>query len=1058
MSWLGSRSLKCSPDCATFDVNKSGKFYDYMRVCDGGYIEKNYPKGAEWRKWDLHVHTPLSVYQNYGGDSEETWEKYIKDLESLPPEFSVIGVNDYFFIDGYKRLLHEKEFNGRLAGLSLLPVVEFRIEKFAGIQFGSLKRINLHVIFSDDVPCETIQSQFLNTLEQSYTLETGGDWSRSITPESVEELGATIKRSVPNDQLHKYGSDLSEGFNNLNVKEERIFDALKKDCFSGKYLIAIGKTEWAELRWSKASIATKKSIINDADIVFTSAESVESFMEAKSQLTNQGVNDLLLDCSDAHDFSSSEDKDRIGKCFTWLKADPTFDGLKQAINEPQDRVFVGGFPPLLERVSRNKTKYIKKLTITQVEGYSDQNNVWFKDVCIPFNSELVAVIGNKGSGKSAIADILSLCSNYHDNNDFSFLTPNKFRMKNGRLAKSFEAKVAWESGNENTKNLDESPADTDVLEVKYLPQGRFERLTNEISSASEFQEEIESVVFSHIPETENLGALSFKELIDKKTVAVNEDIDALASDIRNINSVIIDLERKATLSYKTEVENKLKKKKEELEALEEPTPVSNPNEDPVKKEKHESINNKISNIRSEIEGLEGSIKKSEINKKSSINKIQKLNNVISSVKQKKSEFASFIDEVDEKLSGLDVDIEKLISVEVDLSQMYQLLELEEKELDASKLLLGEVEHSNADERGGIEKSLYDTLEDKKKLLKIEKGKLDSEQQVYQEYITAKESWEKDRQALLGTWETPNTIHFFESELVYLNERLPSQIEEEYERRRNIAREIFDKKQEVIGVYKNARSKLNEIIAKNSGTLKNYKIEVDASLVKSSGFVSSFLGYILQNRMGSFHSKGGGEKEVNALASEIDFDDKDNVLDFLNKLMEAFRYDKRPGQNNVPRDIAQQVKDMQGLYDYLFSLDFLSYNYQLKQGDKELEQLSPGERGALLLVFYLLLDNNDIPLIIDQPEDNLDNHSVATVLVPFIRAAKQKRQIIMVTHNPNLAVVSDAEQVIYVELDKENFYTFSTLSGSIEDKAVNQKIVEVLEGAMPAFNTRKRKYY
>jgi ABC-type lipoprotein export system ATPase subunit len=169
-------------------------------------------------------------------------------------------------------------------------------------------------------------------------------------------------------------------------------------------------------------------------------------------------------------------------------------------------------------------------------------------------------------------------------------------------------------------------------------------------------------------------------------------------------------------------------------------------------------------------------------------------------------------------------------------------------------------------------------------------------------------------------------------------------------------------------------------------------------------------------------------------------------------------DDRTGQDSASRSVAEQVKDIEGLYEYLFSLEFLDKNYQLKQGDKNLEQLSPGERGALLLVFYLLLDNNDMPLVIDQPEDNLDNHSIATILVPFIRVAKKKRQIIMVTHNPNLAVVSDAEQVIYVDLDKDNNYTFSTTSGSIENKTVNKKIVDVLEGAMPAFNIRKRKYY
>ncbi len=65
---------------------------------------------------------------------------------------------------------------------------------------------------------------------------------------------------------------------------------------------------------------------------------------------------------------------------------------------------------------------------------------------------------------------------------------------------------------------------------------------------------------------------------------------------------------------------------------------------------------------------------------------------------------------------------------------------------------------------------------------------------------------------------------------------------------------------------------------------------------------------------------------------------------------------------------------------------------------------------------------------------------------------------MVTHNPNLAVVADAEQIIHVDIDKENNHKFSTISGSIENKEVNQKIVKVLEGTMPAFNNRKRKYF
>ena len=125
-------------------------------------MSENYPKGSEWRKWDLHVHTPASIYHRYGPDSEDTWENFMKDIENLSSDVAVLGIYDYFFLEGYERLIEEKKANNRLSKIDLiLPVVEFRIDKFAGIDFGKLKRINLHVIFSNDLPVETIKSQFL---------------------------------------------------------------------------------------------------------------------------------------------------------------------------------------------------------------------------------------------------------------------------------------------------------------------------------------------------------------------------------------------------------------------------------------------------------------------------------------------------------------------------------------------------------------------------------------------------------------------------------------------------------------------------------------------------------------------------------------------------------------------------------------------------------------------------------------------------------------------------------------------------------------------------------
>jgi ABC-type Mn2+/Zn2+ transport system ATPase subunit len=162
----------------------------------------------------------------------------------------------------------------------------------------------------------------------------------------------------------------------------------------------------------------------------------------------------------------------------------------------------------------------------------------------------------------------------------------------------------------------------------------------------------------------------------------------------------------------------------------------------------------------------------------------------------------------------------------------------------------------------------------------------------------------------------------------------------------------------------------------------------------------------------------------------------------------------------PVPIKSQLKGkgtVEGFYDYIFGLDYLEPRYALKMEGKEIFELSPGERGLLLLLFYLLVEKSDGPLIIDQPEENLDNETVHKILVPSIQLAKQRRQIIVVTHNPNLAVVADADQIIAATIDKQGRCEVSYTSGSLESQDANQHVVRYLEGTLPAFMNRDRKY-
>ena len=190
-------------------------------------------------------------------------------------------------------------------------------------------------------------------------------------------------------------------------------------------------------------------------------------------------------------------------------------------------------------------------------------------------------------------------------------------------------------------------------------------------------------------------------------------------------------------------------------------------------------------------------------------------------------------------------------------------------------------------------------------------------------------------------------------------------------------------------------------------------------------------------------------------------DLDSIIEFPSSINESLQYDKRDGANNALRNIEVQLKKghtKQDLYDYIYSMDYIVPFFQLKMNGKPLSSLSPGERGALLLLLYLFIDMDDKPLIIDQPEENLDNESVYKYIVHFIKEAKRRRQIIMVTHNPNLAVVCDADQIIQMKIDKQNGNTVSYESGAIENPTINKIIVDILEGTYPAFHNRDSKYF
>jgi hypothetical protein len=342
------------------------------------------------------------------------------------------------------------------------------------------------VIFSNELSSDEIEAQFIAALTSKYELnpkyaDVARSWSALPTKKSLEDLGRLIIESVPEEERNRFHSPLEEGFNNLNFDINHVMEILNRPHFAGKYLTGIGKTEYWGIKWNSQSIADKKTLINGVDLIFTACDNLDDWVKSRDALKSDNVNCHLLDCSDAHRFSDSKDKDRLGHCFTWIKADTTFLGLRFALKNFNDRIFIGNEPGILGRVRSKGSYYIDNLTISKIPDAKFQET-WF-DNSVEFNHGLVAVIGNKGSGKSALSESIGLIGNTNHADDFSFLNDKRFKQKSDNKAQWFEAKLAWANKQSMNRKLCDPIDPTGAEFVQCIRSDSWKRF------AMKFQEE-----------------------------------------------------------------------------------------------------------------------------------------------------------------------------------------------------------------------------------------------------------------------------------------------------------------------------------------------------------------------------------------------------------------------------------------------------------------------------------------------------------------------------------------------------------------------------------------
>ena len=1001
-----------------------------------------YEKGSEWRKWDLHVHTPYTkLNDNYHIDNEQKKLDYFcEKIEQS--NVSVFGVTDYFSISNFcsfKDNFNEKHPSSEKV---FFPNVEFRLDS----KNAKEEHIQLHIIFDN----------------------------RDNTLNKIEAFLTRLKLVSTNDSnlTNKYCTDKdlkNVGFDKAMVKLDDLTVALENDFSKHEYLIVGVANGYGSVRPGKKDgrgAEYAKELDKVCDLFFGNSSNTDFYLnKVKGRDQYQLPPKPVLNGCDAHsledlenklgkEYKKTDDEGNVSDCseITWIKADPTFEGLKQIIYEPEDRVYIGKNPPILDKVESNRTKYIKSLKIDQ-ENQNHTGDTWFEDIVINFNKELVAIIGNKGSGKSSLADILGLVGDTHiDKKHFSFLHKDKF-LKKG-LADKFKSQITWESDGISEEVFLGANLQTEKPEsVRFIPQNYFEELTNEIE-VSKFQEVLEKIIFEHIPDSERLGKSDFDELKKYKTENANTKIQEIQNRIEVINGEIITLEEKKHPKYLQEIEKFIEEKKREIDdqknLLDGLPNISNPR---TNNENSEDQNRLIQQYEKNIECNKNLLQGKELEKTCITSKIEELKQFKERVKHQEQLFNEFVQNNSEKAIKYGLDINKLLEVKIDYSSISNLISEDEEKLNSMEAYFESVE--SVKKRGGQSdnKSIVYEINKWTTKLSSEMDKLTGEERKFQENQKKKKEIGDRINELTGNEYFPlkPSLKFYQKEETFIKSTLPEQLDKKKQERIDKSLEIFKTKQSIVELYDAFKKAVDNKIEQNKGLLQNYDMKIDSSFKLNINFYNDFLNHINQRKSGCFSGIEQGKDKIKSIIEEDGFNNEEEV----SKLLKAILNSLEEGG----RIISDQINDekMSNFYNYVFALDYIQPEYELKLGGKALKQLSPGERGALLLIFYLMIDKEEIPLVIDQPEDNLDNESVYNMLGQFIKKAKRKRQIIMVTHNPNLAVGADAEQVVCVKIDKANKNKFSFTSGSIENPEINGKIVQILEGTKPAFDKRKLKY-
>jgi len=966
----------------------------------------NWPKGSEWRRWDPHVHTPESKLGTpFGG---LTWDQYLDALETAAADskISVIGVTDYMTIDGYEKLLVEHRNNDRLKTVDLLiPNIEFRMMP----QTDDGKALNLHLLVD---PSEQDHVDRIKRALRNLKFEYDGE-KYGCCREELIEFGRAQDPSIVNDDIaYKFGIE--------QFKPDRtvIKDWLDKEKWlrtNSLVGIANGKDGISGLPVDNFG-AIRDEILKWCDFVFSGNPSDrEHYLGLKASSPIEEIirqYRSLKPCihgSDAHTVETlfKPDEDR----FCWIKSDPSFHGLRQILWEPADRIHVGEQAP---RPS-DQSQQIRRITISNSSG-------WFSTGTLELNHALVAVIGEKGAGKTAVADLAAFAAGFpmDMNSQSSFITKGALHLPGTKV------ELEWGGGEVTEGILTNAPFSESKPRVRYLSQDFVERLCSADHEGTELQKAIEDVVFARLDELQKEGYSSFRELRKAREAASNIQKESLRGELATLHKEVERLQesidqRASKLQAKSEAEKQAEELKKQLP------------------EATQSVDKKVLE---DLEIQQALLKKVEEDVSARTRKRRTIETAVESFSAIKKSTNQEISSIQKQLRNAEVGESTVNALAPFWSpDVEDLLQKEIQKLDSeiAKLKGTEDDPDNTQSILAVKRKIQTLTEIVAKDEVGRKRFLDLQKQISERSTTAQR---------------------LEKEIKNLDENVSATLEKRRQRQVELYLEVFKAlsadEEGLKDLYAPMQAAIDQLGDEMQFSVSvGYQIDVKSWLAQSSRFFDG-------RRLGAEAKRTEIEKIVETkLGPAWKTGDPAQIEPAFRELIDAV--DPKTFPENFGTAKLTQVE----LYDWLFSVEHIELTYKIHYAGTQLEYLSPGTRGIALLVLYLLMDEDDTrPLLIDQPEGNLDNSSVYKQLVPYIRKAKKRRQIILITHNPNLVVATDAEQIVIATAERPSSQPYPCLrydSGSLEHSMIGEEfgireaVCLLLEGGEEAFRAREKRY-